>query len=42
MGWLAPKIELHFDNNASSKIDDVLAGEFFISLAGGWILVDAF
>ena len=24
MGWLAPKIDWHFDNGASSKIDDVL------------------
>ena len=25
MGWLAPKIDWHFDNGASSKIDNVLA-----------------
>ena len=35
MGWLAPKIEWHFDNGASSKIDDVLAGDVGLLHGGG-------
>ena len=49
MGWLAPKIDWHFYNGASSKIDDVLAEDggllhvhlkFFFEGQVGWNILD--